>query len=120
MGATMEDVGFDWSTSLEGAAKIAKNAARTVPATRKLAVIRQFAGLRPMPRDELPFLGPIPHIPGYYVAVGHSGITLSPIHGKIISDLIVEGETEIPIEDYDPLRYDSRGTRKAGPDKNTH
>ena len=120
MGATMEDVGFDWSTSPEGAEKIAKNAARMVPLVRDLSIIRQFSGLRPMPRDGLPFIGAIPHVPGYYIAVGHSGITLSPIHGKIISDLIVEGETDIPLEDYDPLRYDERGTRKAGPDQSGH
>jgi sarcosine oxidase subunit beta len=120
MGATMEDVGFDWSTSPGGAEKIAKNAAKMVPQVRELSVIRQFSGLRPMPRDGLPFIGAIPHVPGYYIAVGHSGNTLSPIHGKIISDLIVEGETGIPLEDYDPLRYDARGTRKAGPDRSGH
>jgi glycine/D-amino acid oxidase-like deaminating enzyme len=120
LGATMEDVGFDWSTSPEGAEKIAKNAAKMVPLTRDLSIIRQFSGLRPMPGDGLPFIGPIPHVPGYYIAVGHSGNTLSPIHGKIISDLVVEGETDIPLEDYDPLRYDERGTRKAGPDRSGH
>jgi sarcosine oxidase subunit beta len=120
MGATMEQVGFDRRTSVEGAKKIAKNAARTVPRTRNISVIRQFSGLRPMPRDAVPFLGPVPHVPGYYIAVGHSGNTLSPIHGKIISDLIVDGKTDIPLEDYDPLRYDERGTRKAGPDRSAH
>ncbi len=120
MGATMEDVGFDWSTSPEGAEKIAKNASKMVPLVRDLSIIRQFSGLRPMPRDGVPFIGAVPHVPGYYIAVGHSGNTLSPIHGKIISDLIVEGETDIPLEDYDPLRYDERGTRKAGPDRSGH
>jgi glycine/D-amino acid oxidase-like deaminating enzyme len=120
MGATMEDAGFYWTTTPEGAEKIAKNAAKMVPLLRDVSVIRQFSGLRPMPRDGLPFIGPIPHVPGYYIAVGHSGNTLSPIHGKIISDLIVEGETDVPLEDYDPLRYDERGTRKAGPDRSGH
>jgi len=113
MGLTTEDVGFDWSTSMEGAARIAKNAIRMVPAIRNLSVIRQFSGLRPMPRDGLPFIGEIPHVPGYYIAVGHHGNALSPIHGKIISDLIVEGETDIPLAEFDPLRYDERGARKA-------
>ena len=52
--------------------------------------------------------------------VMHRRESKSPIHGKIISDLIVEGETSIPLEDYDPLRYDERGTRKAGPDRSGH
>lgn len=120
MGVTNEDVGFDWSNTTEAAVNIAQNAAKTVPAIRELSAIRLFSGLRPMPRDGLPFIGPIPHIPGYYISVGHSGNTLSPIHGKIISDLIVDGSTDIPIEDYYPLRYDKRGTGKAGPDRSSH
>ena len=44
--------------------------------------------------------GPAPGVPGFYVAVGHSGIGLSPIHGKVISDLIVDGATDVPIADY--------------------
>jgi glycine/D-amino acid oxidase-like deaminating enzyme len=120
MGTTNEDVGFDWGNTVEATVKIAKNAAKMVPATRDLSAIRQFSGLRPMPRDGLPFIGPVPHVPGYYIAVGHSGNTLSPIHGKIISELIVDGHTDVPIDDYDPLRYDERGTRRAGPDRSGH
>jgi glycine/D-amino acid oxidase-like deaminating enzyme len=120
MGVTNEDVGYNWSNTVEAAVQIATNAANTVPAIRNLSIIRQFSGLRPMPRDGLPFIGPIPHVPGYYIAVGHSGNTLSPIHGKIISELIVDGHTDIPIDDYYPLRYDQKGTRKAGPDRSSH
>jgi sarcosine oxidase subunit beta len=117
MGSTHEDVGFDWSTTPEAAQKLAREAAELVPFTQELQVVRHYAGLRPMPRDGLPFLGPVPHAPGYYVAVSHSGITLSPIHGKVISDLIVDGGTELPIADYDPLRYDERGTTEPGPER---
>lgn len=105
LGTTHEDVGFDWSTSAEAYQQIRSYAARLVPATKDLRVVRHFAGLRPMPRDGKPILGPVPAVPGFYMATSHSGITLSPIHGKIISDLIVEGETDIPLGDYDPLRF---------------
>ncbi|MCB0110779.1 MAG: FAD-binding oxidoreductase, partial [Caldilineaceae bacterium] len=109
MGTTHEDVGFDWSTTAEAYKAIREYAARLVPATKDLRVVRHFAGLRPMPRDGKPILGPVPHVPGFYMATSHSGITLSPIHGKIISDLIIEGETDVPIEDYDPLRFQRQG-----------
>lgn len=117
MGTTRENVGLSRGTTMEASRKIAQNAIRTVPLISQLSLIRQFSGIRCMPRDGLPFIGHVPHVPGYYIAVGHSGNTLSPIHGKIISDLIVQGQTDIPLEDYDPLRYDARGTRKAGPDR---
>lgn len=109
MGTTHEDVGFDWSTTAEAYRSIRDYAARVVPATKDLRVVRHFAGLRPMPRDGKPILGPVPHLPGFYMATSHSGITLSPIHGKIISDLICEGETDVPIADYDPLRFQRAG-----------
>ena len=105
MGTTHEDVGFDWSTTAEAYKAIRDYARGLVPATKDLRVVRHFAGLRPMPRDGKPILGPVPHIPGFYMATSHSGITLSPIHGKIISDLIIEGETDIEIGEYDPLRF---------------
>lgn len=113
IGVTYEDVGFDLSSTAEAAEELAKHAMKMVPLTRDLSVVRHFAGLRPMPKDGLPFLGPIPHVSGYYIAVSHSGHTLSAIHGKIISDLIVDGHTDVPIADYDPLRYDERGKREA-------
>jgi len=118
MGTTAENVGFDWSTTPEAATAIREKAAKLVPKTRELKVVRHFSGLRPMPRDGLPFLGPVPHVSGFYVATSHSGITLSPIHGKVISDLIVNGQTDIPIADYDPLRFDTKRplpTRPAPP-----
>ncbi|NLC38483.1 MAG: FAD-binding oxidoreductase, partial [Clostridia bacterium] len=31
--------------------------------------------------------------PGFYVAAGHSGFTLTPIVGKIMSEMIVAGKT---------------------------
>ncbi len=108
LGTTHEEVGFDWSTTAEAYQQIREYAARLVPATRDLRVVRHFAGLRPMPRDGKPILGPVPHVPGFYMATSHSGITLSPIHDKIISDLIVEGETDVPIGDYDPCRFAQR------------
>jgi len=120
LGTTFEDVGFDFSTTTAGAREILRRAVAALPAVRGLSIVRQFAGLRPMPKDGLPFLGPVSHVPGFYVAVGHSGNTLSPIHGKIISDLIVDGHTDVPIEDYDPLRYDPRGARKGREERYGH
>jgi glycine/D-amino acid oxidase-like deaminating enzyme len=110
MGSTNEDVGFDWTTTEQAAGAIRENAAKLVPATADAKVVRHFSGLRPQPRDDLPLLGAVPRVPGFYIAVSHSGITLSPMHGKVISELIVDGHTDVPIEDYDPLRFEKAGT----------
>lgn len=106
MGVTREEVGFDRSITPEGYHAIRSHAKKLVPATEHLQIMTHFAGLRPIPGDGLPILGSVDRNPGLYIAVGHSGITLSPIHGRVISDLIIEGETGYPIDAYDPLRFE--------------
>lgn len=109
LGFTEEWVGFDKRTTFAGMARIAANAIRKVPSVRNLRVIRAWAGLRPMPKDGLPLIGELREVPGFYVAVGHSGITLSPLHGRAIADLICDGATSLPIEPYHPCRFDKEG-----------
>lgn len=105
MGVTHEKVGFDRSITPDAYRAIRDHAVKLVPAVKDLQVMTHFAGLRPMPGDGLPILGTVNSIPGLYTAVSHAGITLSPIHGRVISDLIVEGETAYAIEQYDPQRF---------------
>jgi glycine/D-amino acid oxidase-like deaminating enzyme len=85
--------------------RVIARAADFVPAVRGVPIVRRVVGLYPKPADDLPYLGGVATVPGFYVAVGQSGIGLSPIHGKVISDLIVDGTTDVPIADYDPLRH---------------
>ena len=37
-------------------------------------------------------------MPGFFLAAGHEGdgICLSPVTGKLVSDLIVDGKTDVP------------------------
>ena len=105
MGVTRERVGFDRSITPEGYRSILDHAVKLVPAVKDLPIMTHFAGLRPIPGDGLPILGPVQSIPGLYVAVSHAGITLSPIHGRVISDLIVAGETPYFVAQYDPQRF---------------
>ena len=105
MGTTHEDAGLDTSTTIDAAGRIARNAIRSFPVLRDIPVIRQFAGIRPMPVDGKPYLGPVERVPGLYVAVSHSGITLAALHGKAITELILDGKTEVPIGPYRPERY---------------
>jgi glycine/D-amino acid oxidase-like deaminating enzyme len=47
-------------------------------------------GMRPMPADELPIVGPLPGRPGGYVAVMHSAVTLAPTAGRLIAGELVD------------------------------
>lgn len=113
LGTTFEEAGFDPATTSDAAEAIVRRAATLVPDTRNLKVVRQFAGLRPMPRDGLPVLGPVPGVGGVYLAVSHNGITLSPVHGKALSELIVDGETVEPIGSYHPGRFGRPGANSV-------
>lgn len=105
IGTTHESVGMDTSTTFDAARTMAREAIQIVPELKNISVIRQFSGIRPMPVDKWPYLGPVERVPGLYTAVSHSGVTLAPLHGKVISDLIVDGETTVPISNCQPERF---------------
>jgi D-amino-acid dehydrogenase len=49
--------------------------------------------LRPYPSDGLPVIGPVPGRNGLHAATGHGrmGITLAPVTGKLLAEVILNG-----------------------------
>ena len=106
-GATVEDVGFRKRTTPRALASLRRMATALVPGLRRAQVAGEWAGLRPGSPDDLPIIGPLPQKENVYVATGHfrNGILLAPITGKLISQLILEGRTEMPLEPFGPSRF---------------
>ena len=79
--------------------KILTRAADRVPCFENLAVNpkRAWAGLYEMTPDHHPILGAVPEVPGFFLANGFSGhgVMHAPATGKILSDLILTGKTEL-------------------------
>jgi sarcosine oxidase, subunit beta len=79
--------------------KILTHAANRVPAFENLAVNpkRAWAGLYEMTPDHHPILGEAPGLPGFFLANGFSGhgVMHAPATGKILSDLILTGKTNL-------------------------
>jgi len=79
--------------------KILTRAADRVPAFENLAVNpkRAWAGLYEMTPDHHPILGEAPGVPGLFLANGFSGhgVMHAPATGKILSDLILTGKTDL-------------------------
>lgn len=75
------------------------HAAARVPAFADLQVNprRCWAGLYEMSPDHHAILGPSPELRGFYFANGFSGhgVMHSPATGRILADLILEGETQV-------------------------
>ena len=105
LGTTNEFVGHDRRVTYEAGADILDRARRLVPALAGARVIRGWAGLRPMTPDGLPIYDAVAEVPGFFVAVGHSGITLAPITGQVFLDLIGKGRTDLPIAPYALRRF---------------
>ncbi|MTW87916.1 FAD-dependent oxidoreductase [Virgibacillus dakarensis] len=98
IGYSKEEVGYDRRTTLDVIQDTAKMAVEYLPDLAKANIVRCFAGVRVIPNDGLPILGPVPTIDNAYIAVMHSGITLSPIVGTVMTELLMHGETSIDLK----------------------
>lgn len=67
----------------------------------------RWCGLRPCTPDGLPVVGPLPGWSDIYAATGHAmlGLTFGPVTGELLAELIVDGETSMPIDGLDPARF---------------
>lgn len=91
VGYFEEEDRFDVGTTLDAISEVAQLGIAMVPALAKAKVVRSFAGLRVMPKDGHPILGPVPGIDNLYIAAMHSGVTLSPLVGTLMMELITQG-----------------------------
>jgi glycine/D-amino acid oxidase-like deaminating enzyme len=81
-------------------------AAGVVPGLAPLHVVRSWAGLEGVTPDSLPLLGRLPgHDNVYVTACARGGFTLGPVLGRLLGELIVHGETSMPIAAFDPARF---------------
>ncbi len=94
-----ETPGFKMDFDTAFVEKILTRAADRVPCFANLAVNpkRAWAGLYEMTPDHHPILGEARGVPGFFLANGFSGhgVMHAPATGKILSDLILMGKTEM-------------------------
>ncbi len=63
------------------------------------------AGLKPIPADDEPVLGPVPSVDRLYVAFTHSGATLALIVGELVAGEIITGEADPRLARYRVDRF---------------
>lgn len=106
VGSTVEDAGFDPSTTAEARTKLLAAAADLVPALADGPIERHWAGLRPGSPDGVPYIDEHPEIRGLYVNSGHyrNGIVMAPASARLVTDIMWREKPPIDPEPY-RLRY---------------
>ena len=112
IGSTIEDVGFDSSTTPSALRRMHKLACDLLPDVTAQEPISSWAGLRPGSPDGLPTVGRIPSADNAWLATGHyrSGFHLSTGTAHLISDSMCGVPTEMPL---DPFSTDRTGLCKS-------
>jgi sarcosine oxidase subunit beta len=105
-----ETPGFKLGVDRRFVEKILALAADRVPVFEEAEVnpSRAWAGFYEVTPDHHPILGPVPQVPGFFLANGFSGhgVMHSPATGKILADLILERSTKlIDVRQFDFARF---------------
>ena len=68
-------------------------ARKALPGWEMPAQPRDWAGMRSLSPDGLPFIGPVPGMDGVHLAAGHGtlGITLAPLTGELLAGMLLDG-----------------------------
>ena len=107
IASTEEEAGFDVTLTRDARDTLMGRAVKMVPSLAKLKLVRQTACIRPITPDRQPIVGPLQGLPGAYLATGaeKKGILFGPLMGRAVADLVMSGETALPIEPLSPERF---------------
>lgn len=106
VGSTLEDVGFDKSTTEQARASLLRRAQGLIPALAEMPLIQHWAGLRPGSPGNVPVIGRHPELANLWLNTGHFryGVTMSPASTEILVNEITGAEQPIDITPYRPCR----------------
>jgi D-amino-acid dehydrogenase len=105
LAGTLEMTGMDLSINTRRVEAIRRSCSAYLPGIPEAKVIETWRGLRPCTPDGLPILGRSKEFNNLIIAAGHAmlGMSLGPISGKLVSQLVCEEQTDL---DVTPLRLD--------------
>ncbi len=107
-GSTVEEAGFDKSTTEQAHDLLRAAAVRLWPALAEAPLVRQWAGLRPASPNGIPFIGPVIGQEGVWVNAGQfrNGLVLAPASARLLTDQMLGRQ---PAIDPSPYRLDYCG-----------
>jgi D-amino-acid dehydrogenase len=109
LAGTMELSGVNLTIRPRRVQAIISSAARYFPDFNPESVraLPAWTGMRPLSPDGLPIIGRFSKHPNIIAATGHSmlGITLAPATGKLISEMLADRPTSVPLMPFSPARF---------------
>ena len=86
VGSTLEDAGFDKSTTTDACDFLKLRALQILPQLCDMPLIQHWSGLRPASPHNIPTIGRHPHLKNLYVNSGHFryGVTMAPSSAEIL------------------------------------
>jgi glycine oxidase len=86
VGSTLEDVGFDKSTTIEARDSLWQRAQVLLPALQQMPLMQHWSGLRPASPGNIPSICRHPQLRNLYINSGHFryGVTMAPASVEIL------------------------------------
>jgi glycine oxidase len=107
VGATMEEVGFDERTTVDGVKRLMTAACDLIPAAADASLLSARVGLRPGTPDALPIIGWSKAVPHLMYATGHfrNGVLLAPLTAQLVARAMIDDVVDPALEDVAPQRF---------------
>src|SRR5438105_5029140 len=107
MSDRQEPAGFNEEVSWDFVERMIEAAALRAPALQGAGLKTAWAGLYESTPDHQAILGPVPEVQGLWCACGFSGhgFMQGPAAGLLLSQLLVDGRSDIDLEPYSHARF---------------
>lgn len=102
VGSTLEEAGFDKTTTDAARDTLHKIVQSLIPSLENLPIERHWAGLRPGSPNGIPYICKIPGISGLYMNSGHyrNGVVLGLASAQLLTNILLGS-----VSDLDPTPY---------------
>jgi D-amino-acid dehydrogenase len=107
IAGTLELAGLDLTINSRRVNAVVQGARRYLNGGEGFSTDNTWAGLRPTTPDGVPIIGRVPAHPNLVIATGHAtiGMTLGPITGKLVSEIVSGHQPSINTPGVSPTRF---------------